>query len=184
MFRSHVVIAGAVLALAAWPAHSQTPETITGTAQITSASGASSQAPFTLELERLATEAEQAPLLKAVKADGTEGARKILAGRAAVGTLQLGNDTTQVKYVSVRSLGNGRLITAITTDPISAASAGLAAPVRTSDLGLVLLQVSAAGKGTGELLTAGKVRVDENNEIITEASNAGTVVPLTDVVGR
>lgn len=166
--------------------HAQTRETITGRAEVKTAGGASASAPFTLHIDRYATDAEQQALISTVKKDGTEAARKLLMMRADAGTVQLGAQTETVKYAFARAIGGGRLITAITSEPMLFLGAGLpdAKPTANYPLGVVLIEVPDKGFGHGELVPAARVRADEHNAIVTDAYNASDVVRLENVARK
>jgi hypothetical protein len=168
------------------PAPAQTRETITAVAEVKSAGGATTKAPVTLVIERFASDAERDALIKAVKTGGTETARQLLAKRQDAGTVKLGAQTAAIKHAFARSTGDGRLITAITSEPLVFLGAGLPGAKSTAgyNLGLVLVQISAKGTGSGELVPAAMVRVGDQDAIITEAYNAADTVRLTNVAAK
>jgi hypothetical protein len=164
-------------------ARAQMKETITAVAEVKTEGGAVASAPVTLVIERFATDEEQRALIAAVKKNGTEAARQLLMKRDKAGTLQLGTRTTVIQYAFVRALGSGRLITAITTEPILFLGAGVpdAKPTAGYPLGLALIEVPGSGAGRGELVPAARIRVDENEAIVTEAYNAANTIRLERV---
>ena len=166
-------------------ASAQGQETLTATATLKSAGGASASAPLTAVIARFATDAERDALIAAVKSGGTSAARDLLAKRADAGSIQLGAKRTPIKYAYARSTGSGRLITLVTSEPVGFVGAGLpdAKPKAGYDLGLVLLEVDASGGGKGELAPAAKVRVDAQNAIVTEDYGA-EVVHLSNVAKK
>ena len=170
----------------ALPAHAQTPGTFTALAKVTSSGGTSVESPFTIDVKRFATDKERDALLDAIRKGGTDGARMMLTKQPDAGTLQLGSRTTTVKYAYVRSMGSGRLITAITGDPIVFIGAGVpdAKPTKGYSLGVVMLEVPDKGMGQGELVPAAHIRVDAQNAVVTEDYNAANVVRLTNVAAK
>jgi hypothetical protein len=165
-------------------ARAQAPETFTATASVKSATGESGSAPITVVVERFASDAEREALIAAVKKGGT-AARDLLVKRADLGTLQLGTRRIGIKYAYARETAAGRLITAVTAEPIRFIAAG---PPETKpragyDLGLVLLELNPSGPGHGELAPAAKVRVDDQNAIVTEDYGA-EVVRLSNVIKK
>jgi hypothetical protein len=178
-----IAVVGLSFTPAAW---AQTRETITAVAEVKTAGGATTKAPVTLVIEHFASDAERAALIKALKSGGTEGARQVLAKRQDAGTVKLGAQTAAVKHAFVRTIADGRLITAITSEPLVFLGAGLPGAKSTAgyNLGLVLIQVSTKGPGSGELVPAATVRVGEQDAIITEAYNAADTVRLTNVVTK
>jgi hypothetical protein len=182
-----MVRACSIIAVLASPATAaaQGAATVTAVASVKGAGGADASAPFTLVVTRFATDDERDALMAVVRKGGTAAAREILAARADVGTIQLGGRHTAVKYAYRRETGAGRLITAITAEPIAFVGAGLpdAKPKAGWDLGLVLLEVPASGSGRGELAPAAKVRVTDQGAIVTEDYGAA-IVELTKVTGK
>ena len=172
----------ALIGVASTP-RAQRKDTIYARAETISAGGAAESAPFSLEIARFATDAERDDLVRAVKADGTEGARQFLARRGAVGTLQLGERSLAVKYAFVRGLGDGRLITAITDKPFVFSEAVVPGfkSATAYAVALALVIVPDVGEGTGEFVPAAKVRIDEHAAVVTEAYDPATVVHLTNV---
>ena len=167
-------------------ARAQTPETVVATASVKNASGASLSVPVTASITRFASDAERDALLAAVKKGGTAAARQLLEKGADAGTIELSSSRTPIKYAFARSLGGGdRLITLITAQPVFFLGAGApgAKPKEGFDLGLMLLELKASGPGKGELAPAAKVRIDNQNAIVTEDYGA-ELVQLTNVVKK
>jgi len=165
-------------------AHAQT-ETFTAVAMVKGAAIGAGVANMTVTVNRLATDAERDALLAAVKQGGTAAARTLLRGKPDVGTLQLGSRPATIKYAYARSVGDGRLLTLITADPIVLLGAGLpeAKPAAGYDLGLVLLEVAASGPGKGELVPAAKVKIDAQGAVVTE-DYSGETVQLTQILRK
>jgi hypothetical protein len=159
-------------------------ERFTATAAVKSASGGAATAPLTIVVDKFSTDAERESLLKALKEGGTAG-RDLLARRPAVGSLQIGTRSTSIKYAYAVSTGDRRLITVVTGSPIVLDGAGRAAPAAQSgfDLGLVLLDLPSSGAGTGDLVPATKIRVEQDNTIVTEDASPD-LVKLTNVTVR
>jgi hypothetical protein len=160
-------------------------QTITASATVKTAGGASASAPLTVTVRRLATDAERDELMAALKQGGTASARALLAKRGDLGTLQLGAQQTPIKYAYARSMGDGQLMTVVTAEPIVFMGAGVpdAKPKTGYDLGLVMLEVGASRPGRGELVPATKVRLNDQGAIVTEDYSA-EVVQLTNVVRK
>jgi hypothetical protein len=175
-----IVVAGAVT-----PALAQS-ETFSATASLKTAGGVSTTAPLTVTVNQFATEAEQAALMAAVKSGKTTAVRDWLQNRPDAGTLQLGSRRTPIKYVFGRTTADGRLITVATAEPIVFAGAGVpgAKPTTGYELGLVLLNLTTSGPGSGELSPAAKVRVNDQGALVTEDYNAANVVHLSNVLKK
>jgi hypothetical protein len=175
-----IVVVGAVT-----PALAQS-ETFSATASLKTAGGVSTTAPLTVTVNQFATEAEQAALMAAVKSGKTTAVRDWLQKRPDAGTLQLGSRRTPIKYVFGRTTADGRLITVATAEPIVFAGAGVpgAKPTTGYELGLVLLNLTTSGPGSGELAPAAKVRVNDQGALVTEDYNAANVVHLSNVLKK
>jgi hypothetical protein len=159
-------------------------ERFTATAAVKGASGAATTAPLTIVVDKFSTDGERESLLKALKEGGTTG-RDLLAKRRAVGSLQIGTRSTPIKYAYAVSTGDRRLITVVTGSPIVFDAAGGAAPATRPgfDLGLVLLDLPSSGAGTGDLVPATKIRVEQDNTIVTEDASPD-LVKLSNVTVR
>jgi hypothetical protein len=167
-------------------APAQASETITAVAAVKAEGGVSASAPLTVVVERFATDAERAELMTAAKKGGTAAVREWLAKRGDAGTLQLGPRRTAIKFAYARASGAGRLITALTAEPIVFLGAGVpGAKAREGyELGVVILEVGASGPGRGELVPAAKIRIDQNDTVFTDDYSAADVVPLSQVVSK
>jgi hypothetical protein len=176
----------AFLMTCAWPAHAQTSGTFTAVAKVSSSAGAAVEAPLTVTVKRFATEDERTALVNAIRDGGTGSAQVLLTKQPDAGTLQLGGRTTSIKYAYVRPTADGRLITAITGEPIVFIGAGMPGAKETSGymLGLVILEVPANGAGQGEMVPAARIRVDAQNAVVTEDYSAANVVQLTNVAAK
>jgi len=115
-------------------------------------------------------------LIEALTKGATPAARALLAKEPDVGTVQIGDRRTVLKYVYARETTAGRQITAVTAEPIALAGAGL--PAAGFDLGLVLLDVDGSGTGRGDLVPATKIRVNDDGAFETEDYN-GVVLHLS-----
>ena len=158
-------------------------ETFTAQASVKAASGSSASTPVTMVVHRFATDAEREMVVAAVKQGGT-AARDLLAKRDAVGEIDVNSKRVAIRYAYARSVGAGRLITLVTSEPIGFVMMGQkeAKPKAGYDLGLVLLDLSAS-PGTGEVAPAAKVKVDAQGAIVTEDYGA-EAVRLSNVVRK
>jgi hypothetical protein len=158
----------------------QTGETIVGTASGTAKGGKTISVPVTVVITHAATTEERDALVRAVKTGGSEAARKLLSTREAVGTLQLGGQSTPVKFAYVRTTGGGRLITAITSEQIPAL-APRGPQSRPAAIGFVLIELPDSAPGHGELMMAAKVRIDEQDAIVTDTYDTDDVMMLSNI---
>jgi hypothetical protein len=173
------MVAFTLLALTA-AARAQTGETIVGTASGTAKGGKTISVPVTVVITHAATTEERDALVRAVKTGGSEAGRKLLSAREAVGTLELGGRSTPVKFAYVRTTGRGRLITAITSEQIPALAPG-GPQSRPAAMGFLLIELPDSEPGHGELTMAAKVRVDEQNAIVTDTYDADDVMMLSNI---
>ena len=157
-------------------AHAQA-DTFTATAAI--AGGAN--APLTIVVQRYTSDGDRKALVEALKKGGTAAARAMLVKGRDVGSVQIGERQTAIKYVYSRKTLTGRQVTAVTAGPIAVAGTGT--PAAGFDLGLVLLDLDASGNGRGDLVPATKIRVTEDGAFETEDYN-GVVLHLTNVVSK
>ena len=181
-----VVVSGLIVGLAL-TARLFAAETITATAQMKTAGGASASAPLTVTLERLSSEAERQQVMAALKnKDGSASIRALLDKWKPIGSVRLGGTVTPVKYAFARPSGGGRLITVVTGAAIAFVGAGLpSAPPRAGfDLGLVLLDVPASGGGHGELAPATKLAINAEGALVTDDYGKGTTILLSNVTGK
>jgi len=179
LLRPASIVALMLLALTA-ASPGQTGETIVGVASSNAKGGKSISVPVTIVINHAATTEERDAVIRAVKTGGSEAVRALLSSRNAVGTLQLGERSTPVKYAYVRSTGNGKLITAITSERILA-SAAQGPGSHPPTMGFVLIELPDTEPGHGELMMAAKVRVDERDAIVTDTYDAEDVMMLSKI---
>jgi len=169
---------------AASPVAAQT-ETFTATASVKASTGQSASSQLTVMIQHYATTAERDELVGAVKTGGNTAAQAVLAKRADAGMLQLGTQIAKVKHAFVRSMGAGRLITLVTSEPIAFIGGNQPnAPAKAgNEVGLVMLTLPGSGAGSGEMVPAATVRVDEQGAIVTK-DYSGETVSLTGVTKK
>jgi len=179
--------AGALAALLLAPlARADAAETITATAQLKTSGGVEATAPVRIAIDRFSTDAERDELFAAVKARGTQGARDLLLTRNPVGSLQVGGNNTAIKFVYAKpTTEGGRTITVVTGSPVAFIGAGVpgAAPKGGFDLGLLKITMTTSGPGSGELMPATKVRLDDQGAITVD-DYSNEIVRLSNVVGK
>jgi hypothetical protein len=158
-------------------------ERFTATAALGSATGGAT-APLTIVVDKFSTDRERASLIKALK-DGSTSARDLLAKRPTVGSLQIGTRSTPIKYAYAVSTDGHRQITVVTGSPIAIDSANRTASATEPgfDLGLVLLDVPPSGPGTGDMVPATKIRVEQDNAIVTDHASPD-LIKLSNVTAR
>jgi len=159
-------------------AHAQT-ETFTAAAAATG--GAAAGAPVTVVVQRYTSDGTRKTLIEALKKGATPAARALLAKEPDVGSVQIGDRRTAIKYVYARETMTGRQITAVTAEPIALAGGGK--PDAGFDLGLVLLDLDGSGTGRGDLVPATKIHVNGDGAFETEDHN-GLVLHLSNVAAK
>src|SRR5262245_25990060 len=158
-------------------AHAQA-DTFTAATAITTG-GAS--APLTVVVQRYTSDRERKNLVEALKKGGTAAAHALLVKGRDIGSVQIGERQTAIKYVYSRKTLTGRQVTAVTAVPIAVVGAGT--PAAGFDLGLILLDLDASGPGHGDLLPATKIRINEEGAFAT-ADYTGVVLRLANVVAK
>jgi hypothetical protein len=166
-------------------ATSDGPQTITALASVKTAGGTSATAPLTVVVRQFTTDAERDELKAALKKGGTPSARALLEKRGDIGTVQLGGRKAAIKFAYAHTTGEGELITVVTAEPLVFIGAGVPGAKRAEgyDLGLVMLQVAQSGPGSGELVPATKIKIDEQDAIVTDDYSAD-VVKLSNVMRK
>ena len=176
------IVTGLMLAWYPAPSAQGQSQTFTATASLKTKAGAEMTAPVTIVITRLTTDSERDAVVGALKKDGTPGVVKSLKAMGDAGYIEVGERRTPLKYAYARPMSGGQLITVIASAPIVHLGAGLpdAKPKTGFDLALALLDVKDAGSGTGELVPAATVKVNETGAIQTQDYGAETV-RLTNV---
>jgi hypothetical protein len=158
-----------------------TPESFTATASVKRGTVTAS-APVTVTVNQYATDAEREAAKKAVRDGGTKGLRTLLAGKPDVGFIQLGDRKTPVKIAIERATSGGRLITAITAEPILYLGSKIdpTKPVEGFDLAIAMFEVQTNGPGVGDLSPAAKIALDDGGAVVVQDYGA-TVVWLNGI---
>jgi hypothetical protein len=150
----------------------KTPDTFKATATV-KGGNASASAAMVVSIDRYATEAERAALIKAVRSGGG-AAQAALKARENVGYIQLGERRTPIKYAWRTPMGAGELLTVATAEPILFLGGGLPKADAKSgfDVAVAILDVKNGQPGTGELAPAAQVAMDDNGALrITDYSS-------------
>jgi hypothetical protein len=158
-------------------------ETYTATA--TAKMGADKQSrEVTIRVTRFASDQERAAAIKAAK-ESSAAARKVLAGFADAGVIQVGERKAVIKYAYKRSKGPGAgdLLTVATSDPLGFLGSDQPGAQSTAgfDVAIALMDLKSDGTGTGELAPAAKVSMDENGALRMQDYAASTVVWLNGI---
>ena len=115
-WRSGGALAALALTVAAAPATGQDkPETYNATASLKTAAGATMTAPVVITIDRWTNDADREKAVAALKAGGTTGLQKQLAGTPAVGTLQVGEVKAPLHFARSLPVGGGKVVTVVTS---------------------------------------------------------------------
>ena len=177
-------LAVAVTALAATfvvAAMTQSPESFTAAASVRHGTSTAT-ADVSVRVDRYATDAERAALIKSTREGGGAGVQKALSARPDAGYIQLGERRTPIKYAWKTTMPDGQLITVATAQPILFLGAGVpqSAPKAGYDVAIAILEVKTTGPGNGELAPAAKLAIDDNGAVRVQDYGA-TVVWLNKI---
>lgn len=171
--------------IAASLAFGQGAETLSGTAAVKTAGGASASSPVTITVARKTPQAEADTLKAAFTSGGAAGLRKALAGVAATGSVQLGGGAaTPTKITIERATDKGRLLTIVTDAPILFLGAGVpgAKPKQGYDFAILDVELDASGAGSGTLSPAAKVTLKDGAFVVEDY--AAELVRITGVKSK
>lgn len=164
------------------------PEVYNATAALKTAAGVSITAPVIISISHWTTDGDREKAVGALKAGGTAALRKQLAAVPDVGFLQVGQVKTPLRFARTLPVGDGKLVTLATAQPVFHIGGGApdAKPTDKAgyDVAVVIFQVDAAGKGdTGDFSPAAKVKFDERGALIVE-DYAAEAVRLTGLTRK
>jgi len=187
--RSRSALTAFALVATASFAHAQgAPEVYHATAALKTAAGVSITAPVVISISGWTTDGDREKAVGALKAGGTSGLRKQLAAVPDVGFLQVGQVKTPLRFARTLPVGDGKLVTLATAQPVFHIGGGApdAKPADKAgyDVAVVIFQVDAAGKGdVGDFSPAAKVKFDERGALIVE-DYAAEAVRLTGITKK
>ena len=181
LWRTPSALATLVLAATAPLALAQgAPEVYNATASLKTAAGVSITAPVIISISGWTTDGDRQKAISALKAGGTTALRKQLATVPDVGFLQVGQVKTPLRFARTLPVGDGKLVTLATAQPVFHIGGGApdAKPADKAgyDVAVVIFQVDAAGKGdVGDFAPAAKVKFDEKGAFVVEDYGAEAV---------
>ncbi len=176
------VLATAVLTTTVVARGQGAPEVFTATAVVKGAGNASATAPVTVRVNRIMSQSEAEPFVRAFKAGGAAALRKQLAGIPPVGTVRIGGGAeTPTRLAIARSVGDGRLVTIVADQPLVFVGAGVpgAKSKEGYDFAVIDLQIDAKGSGSGTVAPAAKIKLNQDAFVVEDYS--GEVIRLTGV---
>jgi hypothetical protein len=136
------------------------PEMFTANAQATAASGASAAATVQIEVRRYTPDPDRAAVEGALKGGGYPAFLTALRKAPEVGTVSVGTQKWAIRWAREQSTATGRTIVVVTDQPMFflGGSKANAKPRAGYEVGLIRMQVDAAGMGTGEMAAAARVK--------------------------
>jgi len=156
-------------------------ETFTATASVKTAGGASVTAPVAIDVTGWTSEADRKRLAGVLKSGGDAALQKQLAGMKTLGTITVGKTAFDAKYAYAMTSSEGRIITVVTTTPMFFVGAGApGAKPKEGKLGVVTIEVNAAGSGHGTITPAASVKMSDSDAIVVDDYSA-ELVTLPDV---
>jgi hypothetical protein len=188
-WRSRSALTALALVATASFAHAQgAPEVYNATASLKTAAGVSITAPVIISISGWTTDGDREKAVAALKAGGTTALRKQLATVPDAGFLQVGQVKTPLRFARTLPVGDGKLVTLATAQPVFHIGGGApdAKPADKAgyDVAVVIFQVDAAGKGeAGDFSPAAKVKFDERGALIVE-DYAAEAVRLTGITKK
>jgi hypothetical protein len=177
-WRTRLLVAVGLLTAAAPSALADGPEVYRATAALKTAAGTALTAPVVISISHWTTDAEREKAVGALKAGGTTGLQKEIAGWPEAGFLQLGESKTPIRFARTLPVGGGKVVTVATAQSVFFVGAGAAGAKAKAgyDVAVAIFQVDAAGKGdAGDLAPAAKVKLDERGALIVEDYGAEAV---------
>jgi hypothetical protein len=191
-FRARGCSALAILVLAASASNALAapgaPEVYNATASLKTAAGASLTAPVVISISRWSTDAERDKAKAALTSGGTTAVQKQLATTPDVGYLQVGTVKTPIHFARALPVGDGKVVTVLTAQPVFYVGAGMPNSKPTEkagyDVAVVIFQVDGAGKGeAGDFAPAAKVKFDDKGAFVVE-DYAAEAVRLTGIAKK
>jgi hypothetical protein len=175
------VLSGALLLTATSGYAQAPPEVFSATATVKTAAGKTGSAPLTIQIDRKMSKSEADGLVAAFRTGGAAALRKALVGVPPTGTVKVGGKVTPTRFTIERPVGDGRLLTIVTDQPlvfIGGAAAG-AKPKAGYDFAVIDVQFDAKGEGSGTVAPAAKLKLNQDALVVEDYS--GEVVRLTAI---
>lgn len=155
-----LVMVAAVPSLVLSQSQRGAPEQFTANAQTAAASGASAAATVTIDIRRYTPDAERTAVETALKGGGYPAFLTALRKAPEVGTVGMGSQKWSIRWAREQSTPTGRTIVIVTDQPMFFLGGARvnAKPRAGYEVGLIRLEVDAAGMGKGEMAAAARVK--------------------------
>jgi hypothetical protein len=164
---SFVVMASPLVRTQA-PAPAPAAEGYTATLQVKGQATASTT--LRIDLQRYSSDRDREPVEKGLKFGGYPAFLAALRQARKVGTVATADKTWTIRWASARATPTGRKIVLITDQPMYFLGGGAtnAKPRAGYEIGVIEMEVDAAGSGTGTVAAAAKVKPGEDGVIVDD----------------
>jgi len=145
-----------------------TAETYTATLQVKGHATASTT--IRIELQRYSADRDREPVEKGLKFGGYPAFLAALRKARKVGTVATGGGTWTIRWASASPTPGGRKIVLITDEPMYFLGGGAkdAKPRAGYEVGVIQMEVDAAGSGTGSVAAAARVKPGEDGVVVDD----------------
>jgi hypothetical protein len=135
------------------------PETFTARAE-TGGPDAKASANVTIQIDRYTEERDRTAMLEALRLGGYRGLLPVLREAPQVGHVEMAGRRVLLRWARQTPTEKGRTISVVTEQPLAfVGGAAVDAKPRTGfDLAFILMNVDAAGSGTGTMAAAARIR--------------------------
>jgi hypothetical protein len=153
-------VCAAVPLLAQQPRNAATPETFSAQAQTGNAAGASVSAPILVHVDRYTPDFDRKVVEEALRVGGYPGFLPALRKAPQVGSVELGGRKYTIRWARQTPSAQGRTIVVVTDKPVFFVGGGQAdaKPRAGYEVAVIQLLVDNAGKGTGTMAAAARVK--------------------------
>ena len=136
------------------------PETFSAKARAENSTGAAVEATIQIHIERYTPDFDRTAVENGLKFNGYPGFMTALRKAPDVGYVELNGQKTTIRWARERPSAAGRTIVVVTDKPVFFIGGGIgdAKPRAGYEVALLQLQVDAAGKGTGTMAAAARVK--------------------------
>ena len=136
------------------------PETFSAQAQAGNAAGATAAVPIAIHVERYTPDFDRKVVEEALRVGGYPGFLPALRKAPEVGYVELGGQKYAIRWARQTPSGQGRTLVVVTDKPVFFVGGGQAnaKPRAGYEVAVIQLLVDNAGKGTGTMAAAARVK--------------------------
>ena len=144
------------------------PETYLATLQVKGQATASTT--IRIALQRYSSDGDREPVEKGLKFGGYPAFLAALRNARKVGTVATDKKIWTIRWASAKPTSGGRKIVLITDQPMYLLGGGAtdAKPRAGYEIGVIQMEVDAAGNGTGSVAAAAKVKPGEDGVVVDD----------------